>query len=89
MRWEEGVHESLKIRPPPLCQCVANHPFIIDCLACELVTNRSQALIQPSLEALDFILLRLKVVTGPSEPLGISTPVELPTHMKKDDGDVV
>jgi hypothetical protein len=64
MGGDEGVHESLKVRPPPLCQCVANLPLVVDAFACELGADRCKALVQPCLEALDLIVFSAQVVAG-------------------------
>ena len=63
MRRYERVHESLKVGTPPLRQCVANYPLIIDTLSCELRADWCKALVQPGLKALDFVVLSAKVVT--------------------------
>jgi hypothetical protein len=61
---DEGVHESLKVRSPPLCQCIADLPLIIDTLACELCADRCKALVQPCLEAFNLIVLSAEVIAG-------------------------
>jgi hypothetical protein len=62
MRRNKGVHEGLEVGPPPLCQCIANHPFVIDALAGKLRSNWCKALVQPRLEALNLVILSTKVV---------------------------
>jgi hypothetical protein len=66
MRGDERVHERLKVRSPPLRQCVADLPLIVDALACELRADRRKALIQPRLEALDLVVFCAEVVAGSS-----------------------
>ena len=45
MTRQERIHEGLKIRPPPLCQGIANFPILIDAFTCELRSYRCKALI--------------------------------------------
>jgi hypothetical protein len=59
---DEGVHESLKVRSPPLCQCIADLPLIVDALACELCADRCKALIQPCLKAFNLVVLSAEVI---------------------------
>lgn len=63
MRWEKRVHEGLEVRSPPLGQGVAYLPFVVHALARELVAYWCQTFIQAELEAFDFIVFGLKVVT--------------------------
>lgn len=62
MRWEERVHEGLKVRSPPLCEGVAYLPFVVHALARELVAYWCQTFIQTELEAFDLIVFGLEVV---------------------------
>jgi hypothetical protein len=66
MRGDEGVHEGLEVRPPPLRKCVANLPFVGDALASELRADGCKALVQPILEALNLVVLGAEVVARPS-----------------------
>lgn len=68
---DERVHERLEVGAPPLCQCVANHPLVIDTLSCELRANWCKALVQPGLEALDLVVFGAKVVTRASVAVSI------------------
>jgi hypothetical protein len=65
MRRNERVHEGLEIGSPPLCQCITNNPLVIDTLACELCANWCEALVQPRLKALNFIVFGTEVIAGP------------------------
>jgi hypothetical protein len=65
VRWDEGVHERLEVWPPPLRQRIANHPLIVDALACELCADWCEALVQPRLEAFDLVVFRTEVVAWP------------------------
>lgn len=56
------IHERLKVWTPPLCQCVSNHPLIIDTFSCELRADWCKALVQPGLEALNLVVFGAKVV---------------------------
>lgn len=67
MRGVIWVHESLKIRPPPLGQCITNDPLIIDGIARELCADWAQALRETGLEALNLIVFRFEIVTGKLE----------------------
>ena len=40
MRRQEGVHECLEVRSPPLREGITNLPFVIYAFAGELVSNR-------------------------------------------------
>jgi len=62
MRRDEGVHESLEIRPPPLRQRITNLPFLINALAAKLRTYRRQSLVQPHLEPFYFLIFGLQVI---------------------------
>lgn len=53
VRRDEGVHEGLKVGPPPLRERVADLPLVVDALACELRADGREALVQPRLEAFD------------------------------------
>jgi len=64
MRRDERVHEGLEVGSPPLRQCVANHPLVIDAFASELGTDWCEALVQPRLEALDLVVLSTEIVAG-------------------------
>lgn len=64
MRRNEGVHESLEVGPPPLCECVADLPFVVDARACELCADWRKALVQPCLEALNLVVFSAKIVAG-------------------------
>ncbi len=66
VRGDEGVHEGLEVGAPPLCQRVADLPFIVDSLACELRADGCEALVQTRLEAFDLIVLGAQVVTRPA-----------------------
>ncbi len=63
MRWDERVHESLEIRSPPLRQRITNLPLLINTLATELCTNRSQSLIKSHLEPVYLVIFGLEVVS--------------------------
>ena len=63
MRGNEWVHEGLEVRSPPLRKRVADLPFIVDAFTCELRADWCKALIQPRLEALDFVVFGAEVVT--------------------------
>lgn len=62
MSGNEWVHERLEIRSPPLTQRIANDPLIIDAFARELASHRGKTLVQPLLEALGLLIVRLQVV---------------------------
>lgn len=47
VRRDKWVHEGLEIGSPPLRQCVADLPFIVDAFACELGADWREALVQP------------------------------------------
>jgi hypothetical protein len=59
---DEGVHESLKVWSPPLRQCIANLPLIVDTFACKLCADRCKALVQPCLEAFDLVVFSAEVI---------------------------
>jgi hypothetical protein len=65
MRGDERVHESLEVGSPPLRKSVADLPFVVDALACELRANWRKALVQPRLEAFDLVVLGAEVVAWP------------------------
>jgi hypothetical protein len=67
MRGDEGVHKCLEVGPPPLCQCVADLPFIVDTLACKLRADWCKALVQPRFEALDLVVFGAEVVARSGE----------------------
>jgi hypothetical protein len=50
------VHEGLEVGPPPLRECIANVPIIVDTFASKLRSYWSQSFVQPSLEAIDLIV---------------------------------
>jgi hypothetical protein len=62
MRRDERVHEGLEIGSPPLRQCVANLPLVVNALACELRANWCEALVQPRLEAFDLVVFGAEVI---------------------------
>lgn len=62
MRRDERIHECFEVGPPPLRQCVANLPLIVDTLASELRADWCKPLIQPRLEALDLVVFGAEVV---------------------------
>lgn len=66
MAGEEGVHESLEIRSPPLRERVANLPVIVDAFPGKLRPDRREALVQPRLETLDLVVFVAEVVTWAS-----------------------
>ncbi len=72
MRWEERVHEGLKVRSPPLCEGVAYLPFVVHALARELVAYWCQTFVQTELEAFDLIVFGLEIVarSGKRQPSG-------------------
>ena len=61
MRRNERVHERLEIRPPPLCERVANLPLVVDTLARELAADGGEAFVQPVLEALQLAFVVVEV----------------------------
>lgn len=63
MAGEEGVHESLEIRSPPLREGVPNLPVLVDALSGELRPDRGEALVQARLEPLDLVVVVVEVVT--------------------------
>jgi hypothetical protein len=64
VRGDEGVHERLKVGAPPLRQCVADLPLVVDALACELCADGCEALVQAGLEAFDLVVFCAEVVAG-------------------------
>jgi hypothetical protein len=64
MRRTEGVHEGLEVGPPPLRQCVADQPLVVDALARKLCADGREALVQSRLEAFDLVVFRAEIVTG-------------------------
>lgn len=58
---DEGVHEGLEVRSPPLRQTIANLP-IAGLLALAQPTDRGQPLVQPRFEAVDLLVLGSQVV---------------------------
>jgi hypothetical protein len=62
MRRDERVHECLEVGAPPLRECVADLPLVIDALACELRADGCKAFIQPRLEAFDLVIFCAEVV---------------------------
>ena len=64
MRGDEGVHERLEVRAPPLRQCIADLPLIVDAFTTELRANGCQALVQAGLEAFDLVVFCAEVVAG-------------------------
>jgi hypothetical protein len=62
MRRDERVHEGLEIGSPPLRQCVANLPLVVNALACKLRANWCKALVQPRLEAFDLVVFGAEVI---------------------------
>ena len=63
MRWDEWVHESLKVGSPPLSQSLADLPLAFVTVVGELVARRSQSLVQAYLEALNLVGVVWKVVS--------------------------
>lgn len=63
MSRQERVHERLKVRPPPLRQRVPDLPIFVHAFARELRADGCETLIEPFLEALDFVVLEVEVVT--------------------------
>lgn len=66
MSRDEWVHEGLEVGPPPLGKTVADVP-VGRILAVAQAADRGEALIKPSLEALDLLVAVLEVVTGELE----------------------
>ena len=64
VRGDEGVHERLEVGAPPLRQCIADLPLVVDALACELCADGRETLIQARLEAFDFVVFGAEVVAG-------------------------
>lgn len=64
MRRYKRVHECLEVGAPPLREGVANLPLVVDALAGELGADGSEALVETSLEALDFVGVGVEVVAG-------------------------
>jgi hypothetical protein len=62
MRRDKRVHEGLEVGSPPLCQCVADYPLVVDAFAGELGADWCEALVQPRLEALNLVILSAEVV---------------------------
>jgi hypothetical protein len=62
MRRNERVHESFKVRSPPLRQRVSNFPFPIDSLSGKLISDRRQPLIQPLLESINLVVFGQEIV---------------------------
>jgi hypothetical protein len=60
MAGEKGIHEGFEIRPPPLCQGVANFPIGVWISGRVL---RSEALVQACFETADFVGRGGKVIT--------------------------
>lgn len=58
---DEGVHEGLEVRPPPLGKTVADMP-VRRVLAVAQAADRGQALVQPGLEALNLLVSVLQIV---------------------------
>jgi hypothetical protein len=69
MRGDEGVHERLKVGPPPLRERIANAPLVVDAFARELRADRRQALVQPRLEAFNLIVFGFQVVARSMQAL--------------------
>lgn len=67
MRREEGIHEGFEIRSPPLRQRIADLPFIVDSLAGELASDGGETLVEPELEAFDFVIFGLEVIAWSRE----------------------
>lgn len=68
MRRQEGIHERLEIRPPPLRQRIPNLPFVIDPFAGELAPDGGEAFVQAEFEAFDFVVFGLEVVAWSNHP---------------------
>ena len=64
MRRDEWVHERLEVGAPPLRQCVADLPLVVDALTCKLCADRCEALIEARLEAFDLVVFGAEVVAG-------------------------
>ena len=64
MRRYERVHERLEVRSPPLRECVANFPFVIDTFARELRADWGKALIEPILKTFQFAFVVMQIITG-------------------------
>lgn len=62
MRGDEGVHEGLEVRAPPLGKAVANVPIAL-ALAVAQAANGRQTLIKPFLETLNLVIVVLEIVT--------------------------
>jgi len=58
----EWVHERLEVGPPPLCQCVADLPLVVDALTCELGADGRKTLVEPRLETLDLVVFGAEIV---------------------------
>lgn len=67
MSRQKRVHESLKIRPPPLRQCISDLPVLVYSLARKLRPHGRKALIQPPLETLDFVIIVEEVIAGSAQ----------------------
>ena len=64
MSREERVHERLEVRPPPLRQRVTDLPVFVNAFARELRADGGETLVEPFLEALDFVVFEVEVVAG-------------------------
>jgi len=62
MRRKEGIHEGFKVGSPPLRQCIANLPLIVDAFAGELAAYRGQSFVKTEFEAFDFVIVGLEIV---------------------------
>lgn len=62
MAREEGVHEGLEIRPPPLRQRIADLPVLVDPFAGELRAHGRQSFIQTHLKAVNFVVCGLDII---------------------------
>jgi hypothetical protein len=76
---DEWIHKRLEVGSPPLSKRVANLPFIVYALTRELGSNWGKSLVQPCLEALDFIVLCAKVIARSS--VRISVQVRISTSL--------
>lgn len=59
---DEGVHESLEIRAPPLRKSICNFPISIHAISRKLLSARRETFVQSRLEAFDLVVIVMKVV---------------------------
>lgn len=66
MRRDKGVHEGLKVGPPPLGQAIANLP-VSRLLTLADAADGGEALVEAGLEPFDLVVLGAEVVAGELE----------------------